>query len=138
MRRFLWLLLPISFILVVLIAVWLRPDPSGIGTHQALGLPSCFFYHFTGHICPSCGLTTSFTQIVHFHWVKAFQAHPLGPPLFIMYAFASWLSLLEFFDRKTPLSSFLNGHHSDWVYGSLALYLGTWISRLVWGLAHGH
>ncbi len=134
--RLFWLLIPLSFAGVLLTAALLHPNPTGIGTHRALGLPDCLFHYLTGRICPSCGLTTSFTYLVHLHGLKAFQAHPLGPVIFLLYALLSFLALLEFGGRLTLLSDFFKGKNSGWIYGGLILYIGTWISRLIWGLPH--
>jgi uncharacterized protein DUF2752 len=132
MRRLLWLLIPVSFLFVVITAMLLHPDAKGIGTHQALGLPECFFHRLTGKICPSCGLTTSFTYLVHLNLIQSFKSHPLGPLLFIMYALTATFSLLEFFGNSTPLRSLLNGRHTQWIYGGVIIYLATWVGRLAW------
>lgn len=132
MRRFLWLLLPLSFVVTVALAAWLQANAAGLGTHRTLGLPPCLFLTLTGLPCPSCGLTTSFTHLVHFQVLAAFRAHPLGPALFSLFAFLSLCSLLEFFKKDTPLRDFLNGRHVRWVYGSVAVFLITWGSRLLW------
>lgn len=131
MRRFAWLILPLAFIGVTLTAAVLTPNPQGFGTHQKLGLPPCLFLLMTGWLCPSCGLTTSFTQLVHFHWIKAFSAHPLGPVFYLGFALLSLFSIFEFFGKKTPLGSFLRGQHVNWVYGGLVIYLMTWGGRLI-------
>jgi hypothetical protein len=34
-------------------------------THRQLGLPACTFYEITGLPCPSCGMTTSFSLLIH-------------------------------------------------------------------------
>lgn len=44
---------------LLVVARMLNPDPSGIGTHQQLGLPPCGFEMAFGTPCPSCGMTTS-------------------------------------------------------------------------------
>jgi hypothetical protein len=134
MKRPLWLILPVGFVVVLGFAAWLHPHPEGFGTHRDLGLPSCFFRALTGLRCPSCGLTTSFSFLVHLQFWQSLRAHPLGPLLFVLFAWASVLSLVEFFGRKTRLSSLLAGRHFRWVYGGITAYLSTWIARLLWDL----
>jgi hypothetical protein len=65
------------------IAAWLRPDPSGHGTHTQLGLPPCPSVLLFNRPCPGCGLTTSFSAFVHGNFAFAFHAHPLGPILYM-------------------------------------------------------
>ncbi len=131
MRRALWLILPIVFILMIGIAHALEPSPQGLGTHRALGLPPCLFWFLTGIPCPSCGLTTSICHLVHLNFIAAFHSHPLGLLCFALFALLSGLSLLEFFEFKTPLQKFLQGHDTGLVYFALVLYLGTWGVRIL-------
>lgn len=131
MQRKFWLLLPVGFILVSALGFFLQAHPSGLGTHRALGLPNCLFLEWTGLPCPSCGLTTSFTHLLHGHFSEAFTVHPLGPLLFLGFALAAVCSLAEYFNRKTPLSRLLNGAKMPWAYAALTVFLGTWMFRLV-------
>ena len=59
---------------ITLIAIVLRPDPSGHGTHTQLGLPPCPSVLLFNRPCPGCGLTTSFTAVLHGDFVAAFHA----------------------------------------------------------------
>jgi hypothetical protein len=131
MRSPTWLLLPLSFVAVTLMAAHLTPAASGFGTHQALGLPPCLFHHFTGLPCPSCGLTTSLTQLLHFHGHAALHAHPLGPAIYLLWGLLSFAACLEFFGLQTPLGKFLQGQYSAWAYGAMVLYFLTWGTRLM-------
>jgi len=130
MRRKVWLILPGVFLSITLVAVLLTPDPSGHGTHRALGLPPCLFFYFTGLLCPSCGLTTSFTYLAHLEWLQAFKAHPLGPILFFILAYLAFLSFLEYWGRPTPLRKFLLGKYNRWIYTASAVFIITWGGRL--------
>ncbi len=125
-----WLILPILFLGVFSIALWLTPDPSGIGTHQQLGLPPCFFHYLTGWICPGCGLTTSFSHLAHLQLTEAFSANPFGPILFGLFAFLSLLSLLEFFGKKTPLRKFFSGHYLSFIYVGFGFFILTWCVQI--------
>lgn len=60
------------------LALYLTPDPSGSGTHQQLGLPPCTMKVLTGFPCPSCGMTTSFSNFVRGNLFAAFVANPAG------------------------------------------------------------
>ena len=73
-------LLAIASILVMMLAVarWLSPDPSGMGTHQQLGLPACTMLAFSGVRCPGCGMTTSWAHTMDGNFVEAFQTNAAG------------------------------------------------------------
>jgi len=66
-------------------ALYLTADPKGHGTHQQLGLPPCPAAFALNRPCPGCGLTTSFTAIVHGQVVESFRAHPLGAALYLLF-----------------------------------------------------
>lgn len=66
---------------VLILAALLQPSPTGLGTHQQLGLPPCGFQWLTELPCPSCGLTTSFSYFVRGNWLRCIAANPLGLPL---------------------------------------------------------
>ncbi len=66
------------------IAVTLDPDERGFGTHEQLGLAPCDYYVQTGFPCPTCGMTTAFTNMAHFDVPAAFRANPAGVLLFLL------------------------------------------------------
>ncbi|MFO0974112.1 MAG: DUF2752 domain-containing protein [Phycisphaerae bacterium] len=71
---------------VALLAVgaWLRPDPRGYGTHEQLGALPCGFFIVTGIPCPTCGMTTAFSNLVHGHVLAAVHAQPSGAVLAVL------------------------------------------------------
>jgi hypothetical protein len=56
----------------------LVPDPSGVGTHEQLGLPPCLPMRLFGIPCPGCGLTTSVTWLARGAPLESLAAQPLG------------------------------------------------------------
>jgi len=60
------------------LAMWLTPDPSGIGTHRQLGLPVCTMVLASGYPCPTCGMTTAFSHAVRGQFIRSFHAQPAG------------------------------------------------------------
>lgn len=71
-------LLLVGVLVMFGIGLYLTPNPSGHGTHQQLGLPPCTIYYLTGRPCPSCGLTTSVSAILHGQVALAWRANPIG------------------------------------------------------------
>lgn len=56
----------------------LPPNPRGMGTHQALGLPPCSLVTWFGLRCPSCGMTTSWAHLTRGHLLAAVRANSGG------------------------------------------------------------
>jgi hypothetical protein len=76
------------------IARWLNPyDENGqarrLETHLQLGLPPCNFRLLTGLPCPSCGMTTSFSLLMHGDWRNSLRANAVGTLLALF-----WLALV--------------------------------------------
>jgi hypothetical protein len=71
-------LLLLGVLVMVGVGLYLTPEPAGHGTHQQLGLPPCTIYYLTGRPCPSCGLTTSVSAILHGQFGLAWRANPMG------------------------------------------------------------
>jgi hypothetical protein len=66
--------------LVTLLAVASRltPSPSGLGTHQRLGLPMCTIRVCFGVRCPACGMTTSWAHLTRGNLPAAVRANAGG------------------------------------------------------------
>lgn len=60
------------------VAAFLEPSPTGFGTHQKLGLPPCTFQWLLGIRCPACGMTTSWSHLMHGHLIASLQANSAG------------------------------------------------------------
>ena len=63
---------------LLVVAGMLRPDRSGKGTHEQIGLAPCGFPVMTGLPCPTCGMTTAFSHFAHGHVVQAARAQAFG------------------------------------------------------------
>jgi hypothetical protein len=87
-------LLLLGVLVMVVVGLYLTPDPAGHGTHQQLGLPPCTIYYLTGRPCPSCGLTTSVSAILHGQFGLAWRANPTG---FLIVAAAGAVALNSLF-----------------------------------------
>ena len=53
-------------------------QPLSYGTHRQLGLPPCVMKALTGFPCPSCGMTTSISLVMHGDLTAASEANPAG------------------------------------------------------------
>lgn len=106
------LTLPLVWIAVTVVGIVLRPSPDGHGTHQQLGLPPCGSVILFDRPCPGCGLTTSWTAILHGQFVQAFEAHPLGPPLYLIFTAFAIANIWAFFKKTTIDTTGLR-----WTYG---------------------
>ena len=56
---------------------------------QGAGVPICLFRYLTGLPCPGCGLTRSFSCILHADFGRGYDFHPFGYlllPLFLLAA----------------------------------------------------
>jgi len=60
------------------VALWLTPDPRGLGTHTQLGMIRCSWPATLGIPCPTCGMTTAFALTVRGRLVAAALAQPMG------------------------------------------------------------
>lgn len=78
--RFAWGGVGLVCAVLLSVAIYLEPDARGFGTHQQLGLalPPCSFIRTSGLPCPTCGMTTAFSNVVRGRLVTAFIAQPAG------------------------------------------------------------
>lgn len=118
------------------IARALTPSPSGMGTHEQLGMPPCTFLLLTGHGCPGCGMTTAFALMARGEVGAAFGANPLGPVLFALTAFAAAAGLVLAVRPAIGLDAVLESRYLPWgVVGLFAAMVVVWALRLALGLA---
>jgi hypothetical protein len=66
------------------LAAYLHPSERGFGTHQQLGLPPCSFRMWFGFRCPSCGMTTAWSQMMHGRPIRAVRANTAGAMLCVV------------------------------------------------------
>jgi hypothetical protein len=58
----------LSVLVMLMLAMRLQPNPTGLGTHQQLGFPPCTMIVLFNLPCPSCGMTTSWALFVRGAW----------------------------------------------------------------------
>lgn len=79
------------------LSAWLKPDPSGIGTHEQLGLPPCSYAEATGLPCATCGMTTAFAHAAHGQLLTSFVTQPAGMLLCLLTAIYAVLAAYSLF-----------------------------------------
>ena len=115
---------------VLVIAGRLTPDPSGVGTHRQLGFGECGMLVTTGLPCPTCGMTTAFSNTVRGRLIQAFLAQPAGLILAIATMAAVLLSgWTVLFGRMPRIAMWLPGPYLFCLI-LLFLLLGGWAFKL--------
>ena len=121
-----------GFLSVLLLAAWLKPDPSGIGTHTQIHLPPCGFYVLFHRPCPSCGMTTAFALVAHGHPLMAIKTQPAGMAVFLA-GLSLWLYLPFAWRRRKPFEHvFEHRAFLPVVIALILLILGVWSWRLAY------
>jgi hypothetical protein len=116
---------------MLLVAVWLRPSSTGLGTHQQLGLPPCGFIKLYGIPCPSCGMTTSWAHTVRGQLAGAWRANPGGMLLAVSAIVAvPWMGFLAVTGRVTPWMP-RQWHLGGWGVTVIAVTLIDWVARML-------
>ena len=92
---------------VLVLAAWLTPDPSGVGTHTQLGLKPCIAVSLLNLPCPMCGMTTTFSLMADLRPFEAFRNQPFGAFLFLVTTGLSVVSGLEIFFPKNRWGAIL-------------------------------
>lgn len=115
------------------LGMMLTPDPRGLGTHEALGLPPCAFRYVTGLPCPGCGMTTAVTHAAHGHFIRSFLTQPAGFVLGValwctvpIMVYAGW--------RRLPVAAVVpRAPRHPWGWGVVAipLLLVAWAYKLM-------
>lgn len=112
------------------VGLYLTPNAQGHGTHQQLGLPPCTIYLLTGRPCPSCGLTTSVSAILHGQFELALRANPIGFLIVAASVGVALNSLLALFAGRSVRIE------SGWFHWILVALLSLWllhgVARFLW------
>ena len=92
--------------------------------------PRCFFHAWTGLDCPGCGGLRAMHQLLHGHFVAAFQFNPLLIALLplALWWFLGWI--LENFVHKTLPNPFRSARW-PWVLAFLVVAFGV-LRNLPW------
>ncbi len=115
------------------VGLYLTPSPSGMGSHQQLGLPPCGWLTTLGFPCPTCGCTTAVSNFAHGHILRSFLTQPFG---FAVGLLAALLLPLTFMGMITgrwigPSMFWLGWHWKTWVILTLVILVGGWIYKII-------
>lgn len=93
-----------GLVAVFAIAAWLNPYKDGEvwleETHTQMGFPRCTFKKITGVPCPSCGMTSSFSLLIHGDPWNSLRANFVGTLLAVfLLVLAPWSLLSALWGR---------------------------------------
>ncbi len=109
--------------------LYLSPSAQGHGTHQQLGLPPCPSALFLDRPCPGCGLTTSWSALLHGNLGLSFHAHPLGPVLYLLFTAIAWTGLYGWIKKLRVRSE--QPWFATWSTALAAVFLGFGLIRAI-------
>ncbi|HCA39829.1 MAG: DUF2752 domain-containing protein [Phycisphaerales bacterium] len=114
----------------LVVAAMLTPSASGMGTHQALGLPACGWQTAMQLPCPSCGMTTAFAHASRADFGNALLAQPAGLLLSLFAALTTLGGLYAAFTAAPMqrLAATLVQPRIVWI--GLAILLLGWLLKL--------
>ena len=125
------LVVALTSLAVLIIARRLRPSPTGVGTHQQLGLPACPLLHLTGVPCPTCGFTTSFAYGVRGQFSQAILAQPAGFVIFCLTALSIPASIYLLYRRKSWAQALDTKAAKLSCYGLAVIIALGWLYKIV-------
>lgn len=121
----------VACVTVLGIAVWLKPDARGVGTHEQMGGAPCGMLQWTGQPCPTCGMTTAFAHTVRGQWLRALWAQPAGFVFALGTIVLAGVSALVLVRGRWPQVPY-RWLSPNLVFGVLlALLLGGWVFKMI-------
>lgn len=117
--------------LVLGVAAWLEPSPTGLGTHTQAGFPSCPWVVFMDLPCPTCGMTTAFAHAAEGRLVSSFLAQPFGCLLAVATAAAFLLGAWVAWSGSSAPALLMRypGRRFPWMV--VAAVLAAWVYKIL-------
>lgn len=128
--RVMWFVLFALPLAVMITAASLSADSRGHSTHTQLGLPPCGFLELTKLPCPGCGLTTSFTNMIHGDFVEATRANPFGVLLFLVSFFTIPVAAVGFVKGLPVVDTLDRLHFEKWAILLAVTSILVWVIRI--------
>ena len=127
----------VGCVLLLVTAGRITPDRSGRGTHRQLGLPPCALLMVTGYPCPTCGMTTAFSNSVRGRLGAAFRANPAGLVLALSTMVCAAVSLGVVLTGRVWVINWYRLPPTRLIIAVLVLILGGWTYKLLTGVLSG-
>ena len=113
--------------------VWMlssaQPDARGYGTHEQLGMSPCSWPRAVGAPCPTCGVTTAATRLIHLDPLGALEAQPFGAALAVVGLALAALALWSLVRGGSFLLALTLLPYGSILRGLLVLLLGSWLYK---------
>lgn len=129
-HRLLCALTSLCLLTWLLVAASLTPDPSGLGTHRQLGLAPCGWIIAFGKPCPTCGMTTSFSNAAQGHFWASLRGQPFATLLALGVATGFWASGYAALTGLAMGKVYAFLLRPRWVWAMLALLALSWGYKL--------
>jgi hypothetical protein len=128
--RLIWLMMLAGCVTIILMAWHLKPSPSGIGTHEQLGLAPCSFYLHTGLPCPTCGGTTAFVWVIHGHPWMGLKTQPFGALVALVCMALLGMSVVGIVTGGVPVVRLTWRSSFGLALAIVTLILGSWLYKI--------
>ncbi len=135
--RLTWCGIAVACAAILGTAIYLKPDERGHGTHQQIGLGPCSWIIVSGLPCPTCGMTTSFSLLMHGRPLDALRAQPAGAVMCIGTIAMFLLSVYVVVSGRVVSINWYRVGPVRLMVGLGLLILGGWAFKIALGLITG-
>ncbi len=129
-RRLVGAAVAVAAAVILGVAVYLQPSPTGLGTHAQLNVPACTWIAVMDVPCPTCGMTTAFAHAADGHLLASLQTQPLG----FLLAITTAISLLTGVFVAATGSRVASMYTTLWtkagVWTLILLAVGSWLYKI--------
>lgn len=122
---------------VLAVAVWVKPDPRGFGTHEQLFHGPCGMLLVSGYPCPTCGMTTAFSHTVRGQWWSAIRVQPAGFLFCLATAALGVISAMTIVRGRWPDLGLWRWPPLTLIVAFLVVFFGAWAYKVAAGIADG-
>lgn len=112
------------------VASFLQPSPTGLGTHGQLNMPACTWIAVMDVPCPTCGMTTAFAHAADGHLLASLQTQPLGFLLAITTAIALLTGVFVAATGSRAASMYTTLWTKAGVWTLILLAVGSWLYKI--------